>query len=137
MMSPAQRDAFLRETRIATLVTLQAGGAPTAVPVWFEWDGKTIQVFTSRRSAKIARIRSDARVCLAVAEPVGVPEAWVTVEGTASIEDEGGMELARRLAARYYTPDRAAAALASWERQADEWVVIRITPTRIASTGPA
>lgn len=136
-MTPAQRDAFLRETRIATLVTLHRGGAPTAVPVWFEWDGATARLFTSRSSAKVARVRADGRVCLTVAEPVGVAEAWVTIEGMATVEDEGGMDLARRLASRYYTPDRAAAALASWERMAEEWVVVRITPTRIASARPA
>ena len=136
-MPPAQRDAFLRETRIATLVSLHADGAPTAAPVWFEWDGAEARLFTSRRSPKIARLRADARVSLTVAEPVGGAEAWVTIEGTATVEDEGGMDLARRLASRYYTPDRAAAALASWERMADEWVVVRITPTRIVSMGPA
>lgn len=135
-MTPGQRDAFLRETRIAKLATLREDGSPTIVPVWFEWDGAEALVFTHDSSAKIRRIERDPRVSLGVEEPVGVPEAWVTIEGTATIEREGGFALAQRLAARYYSPDRAAEALAEWEKLASHWVVLRITPGHIRSSAP-
>ena len=135
LMTTAQRDTFLMQPRIAKLVTLYADGTPTVVPVWYDWDGEHAWVFTSRNSEKIRRIRSDPRVCLSVEEPVGVPEAWVTIEGTAAIE-EGGMELARRLAPRYYTEEKAARALEQWSRQADQWVLLEITPRRIRSAAP-
>lgn len=128
-MSPEARDAFLREARIASLVTLREDGSPTVQPVWFEWDGEEALVFTSPSSGKVKRIKRDARVALAVEEPVGVPEAWVTIEGRAAIESEGGIELAKRLAVRYYTPEKAAEAIAAWEQR--EWVVLRITPDRV------
>lgn len=135
-MKKGQRDAFLAGTRIATLVSLNPEGSPTGVPVWFEWDGKTATVFTSGTSPKVGRIRQDNRVCLTVAEPAGLREAWVTIDGTAAIEASGGIELARRLADRYYTPERVAQVMPGWEKMADRWVVIRITPTRIRSVGP-
>lgn len=135
-MSVAQRDAFLRETRIGTLITLDGEGAPSAVPVWYEWDGERARVFTGRGSGKVKRIRDDARVALSVAEPVGVPEAWVTIEGTATIEDEGGLALAERLARRYYTAEKAAGVLPRWRQMADQWVVIVIEPRRIRSSAP-
>lgn len=135
-MTAAQRDVFLRETRIAKLATLQPDGSPTVVPVWFEWDGTTAVLFTSRRSPKVRRLRADARVALSVEEPVGVAEAWVTIEGVATFEESGGIELARRLAHRYYTVERAANALAAWEKTADDWVVVRIRPRRIRSSAP-
>ncbi|MGH2607928.1 MAG: PPOX class F420-dependent oxidoreductase [Tepidiformaceae bacterium] len=132
-MTPARRDHFLRETRIAKLATLQADGSPTVVPVWFDWDGDTAAVFTGRRYPKVRRIRRDPRVALSVEEGVGVPEAWVTIEGTASIEESGGYELAARLAERYYEEPRRSQALAEWARIRDDFVVIRISPTRIRS----
>ncbi|MBI5948190.1 MAG: TIGR03618 family F420-dependent PPOX class oxidoreductase [Chloroflexi bacterium] len=135
-MTPAQVDAFLGETRIAKLVTLYADGRPTSVPVWFEWDGAAARLFTSVDSEKVGRIRADPRVCLSVEEPAGVDEAWVTIEGNATIETEGGMELARRLAHRYYSPEKAAATLPGWERMAAKWVVVTIAPTRIRSLAP-
>ena len=133
-MTREQRDAFLQETRIAKLATLQADGSPTVVPVWFEWDGTTAAVFTSRTSPKIGRMRADPRVALSVEEPVGVSEAWVTIEGTVAIEERGGIELARRLAERYYAPEKFAAVMPGWEQMADDWVVLRITPRRIRSS---
>ncbi|MGD9890000.1 MAG: PPOX class F420-dependent oxidoreductase [Dehalococcoidia bacterium] len=135
-MSNEQRDAFLRETRIATLVTLDNDGSPVPVPVWFEWDGQQARLFTSRGSHKIARIRGDARVSLSVAEPVGVPEAWVSIEGTATVEQDGGYALAERLARRYYSAEKAADVLPRWERLAEQWVVVVIEPRRIRSSAP-
>ena len=103
------------------------------MPVWFEWDGERARLFTSRTSEKVRRLRADPHVCLTVAEPVGVPEAWVSIEGTAAIVDSGGLELAQRLAPRYYTPDKARKALEEWGAQASQWVVVEITPRRVRS----
>ncbi len=136
-MSVAQRDAFLQETRIGTLITLYAGGGPTAVPVWYEWDGIRVRLFTHRDSEKVQRITADPRVAFSVAEPVGVPEAWVTVEGVAAVEEHGGIELAARLAQRYYPPEKAAQAIARWRQDADRWVVITIEPRRVRSMAPS
>ena len=130
-MAGPQLDEFLSQARIATLITLYADGAPTSVPVWFEWDGSRARLFTSRRSVQVARIKADPRVCLSIAEPVGVNEAWVSIEGIAQVIDEGGMDLARRLAPRYYTPEKSKEALTEWEKT--NWVVVEITPRRIQS----
>ena len=85
--------------------------------------------------AAIRRIQRDPRVALSVEEPVGVVEAWVTIEGTAAIEETGGYELAARLAQRYYDEPRRSRALARWFEERGNFVVIRITPTRIRSGG--
>lgn len=135
-MAAAQRDAFLRETRIAKLATLNADGSPTVVPVWFEWDGETAALFTSRSSPKVKRIQRDPRVALSVEEGVGIPEAWVTIEGVATIREGGGWPLAQRLAERYYTAEKNATVLPAWEKMADEWIVVRIRPARIRSSAP-
>jgi len=135
-MTPEQRDAFLRETRIAKLATLNGDGSPNVVPIWFEWDGREALLFTARGSAKVRRIERDPRVALTVEEGVGVPEAWVSIEGTATILAEGAWPLINRLINRYYLDDRAANARASWSRMKEEWRVIRITPSRIRSSAP-
>jgi len=136
-MSRAQVHAFLGEARIASLATTRTDGSPTVVPVWIEWDGERARLFTERTSKKIERIRADPRVCLAVAEPVGVNEAWVTIEGTAEIIDSGAMELAARLARRYYSAEKAEDAIGRWQEQADQWVIVELTPSRIRSMAPS
>ncbi len=136
-MTTEQRDAFLAEARIGMLSMLTATGAPTAIPIWYEWDGAQARMFTSHTSPKIGRIRRDGRVCLTVAEPTGMPEAWVAIEGVASIEEGTGYALAERLAPHYYPPGKAALTLTEWGRSATEWVTIIITPSRIRSSAPA
>jgi PPOX class probable F420-dependent enzyme len=132
-MTRKQIDAFLTGTRIAKLVTLYEDGSPSVVPVWFEWDGRAARLFTMRTDEKIRRILADPRVCLSVEEPVGVEEAWVTIEGTASLIETGVMDLVRRLARRYYAPDKAERQIKSWEADAENWVIVEVTPTRIRS----
>lgn len=132
-MTKTECDAFLKHTRIGTLCTMNVDGSPNALPLWYDWDGDKIRMFTTRNTAKVRRLTKDARACLGVAEPVGAPEAWVTVEGTVAILDEGGRELACRLAAIYYEPDLAKKTIAVWEKLED-WVLLELTPTRIRSS---
>ena len=131
-MTKTEYDAFLKATRIGMLSTLDADGAPNAMPLWYDWDGEKIRMFSSPDTGKIGRLAKDPRACLAVADPVGAPEAWVTVEGTVEMLDEGGRELACRLAAIYYEPEKAKRTIAVWEK-ADDRVLLELTPTRIRS----
>lgn len=135
-MAVAERDAFLQETRIGMLATLAANGGPLALPIWYEWDGSRVRMFSSSSAPKVARLRRDERVCLTVAEPVGVPEAWVAIEGVATIEEGTGFAVAQRLAPRYYSAEQADRTLADWGRVAEDWVTIIIEPSRIRSSAP-
>ncbi|MEX2236074.1 MAG: PPOX class F420-dependent oxidoreductase [Dehalococcoidia bacterium] len=132
-MTPDQRDEFLRATRIAKLATLRDDGAPSVVPVWFEWDGERARVFSSEGTGKLQRIRHDPRVALSVEAGVGEPENWVTIEGTAEVLEQGGFELASRLAPRYYGAEKAAATLKEWVKGAASMRLIEITPKKILS----
>ena len=132
-MTEAQSDAFLRETRIGTLCTLNADGSPNAIPLWYDWDGDKIRMFTNRGTAKVRRLNRDARACLSVAEPVGGPEAWDTVEGSVEIRGEGGREQACRLATVYYEPEKARRTIDNWKKLED-WVLLELIPTRIRSS---
>ena len=131
-MSTAERDAFLKETRIGTLSTLNPDGSPNAMPLWYHWDGHKIRMFSSRDTGKVRRLANDPRACLSVAQGVGIAEAWVTVEGTVELLDQGGGELACRLAAVYYEPEKARKTIAAWQKK-DDWVLLELTPTRIRS----
>ncbi len=131
-MTDEQRDAFLRETRIGTLCTLNDDGSPNALPLWYDWDGSTVRMFSKRETGKVRRLVRDGRACLSVADPVGVTEAWVTVEGTVAVLDEGGKELAIKLAGRYYEGEQRDDTIATWSAS-DDWVLLELTPTRVRS----
>ena len=132
-MSPSDVETFLSETRIAKLAYLHEGGAPTIIPIWFEWDGKVARMFTSRTSRKARRIAEEPRVALSVEEPLGIAERWVTIEGTCAISDEGTVALIERLARRYYEPAKAEEAIKSWTANPGMWVTLTVTPTKVRS----
>ena len=126
-MTKAQRDAFLRETRIATLVTLNEDGSPNALPLWYDWDDERLRMFSKSGTGKLRRLERDPRACVSVADPVGALESWITVEGTVEIKEEGGRELALRLAERYYAPERAERTIRAWSKLED-WLLLELTP---------
>ena len=134
-MSEGEADVFLRETRIAKLAYITTSGAPTIVPIWYEWDGAAARMFTSRKSPKVRQLVSDPRAALNVEEPLGVKERWVTLEGQITFENERTIELLMRLARRYYAGPQAEQAIVSWGANPEMWVTLVLTPARIRSSG--
>ena len=135
-MTPAERDAFLAQVRLGILITLREDGSPVAVPVWFEWDGAAVRVFTSVLSEKIRRLERDPRASLLVVNHVGEPEAWVAFDGTVTIKIDGGIELAERLARRYWDladPEHNAE-LERWRAAAGALRVLELIPARIRTS---
>ncbi|MXW03387.1 MAG: pyridoxamine 5'-phosphate oxidase family protein [Holophagales bacterium] len=138
-MSASEIDAFLSETRIGVLCTNDLDGSPNGVPVWFEWDGERIRMFSSASHKKIARLENDPRASLLVAREVGEPEAWVAVDGVVSIGEEDVVPLMERLAGRYWVDGDPAIARAhaetveSWRRAAAQLRVLTIVPEEIRS----
>jgi len=131
-MTESECDTFLREIRIGTLCTLNEDGSPNAVPLWYEWNGEKIRLFSSRDTGKVRRLTNDPRACFSVEDPVGVPEAWVTVEGKIKVLNQGGKELAVKLAKIYYEGEQRAQTVAKWSKKND-WVLLELTPSRIRS----
>ncbi len=132
-MSDDVRDAFLAETRIAVLTTLDSSGRPISVPVWFEWDGKHARIFSSAGSRKITRLQDDSRASLLVANNVGEPEYWVAIDGDVEVRENGAAELAKRLADRYWdmSDKDHRKTVNTWVNESETLRLLEITPTRI------
>ena len=130
--SKSEIDAFLKQIRIGFLSTVNDDGSPNTMPLWYEWDGETIRMFSPENTGKVRRLRNDPRAALSAANGVGVEEDWVTVEGTVDILTTGGKELALKLAGVYYDAERAKKTIDSWS-ESDDWVLLQLTPTRFRS----
>jgi PPOX class probable F420-dependent enzyme len=130
-MTAEQVEDFLRQPRMGSLITMRADGRPTAAPLWFEWAGGVVRMFSGRATGKVQRLLRDNRAALAVTAGVGELPAWVTVEGTASVVT-GGADLARRLAPLYHGEEFAAKAIARLDGDPDGLCLITISPTRIS-----
>ncbi|MEV6634881.1 pyridoxamine 5'-phosphate oxidase family protein [Actinoplanes sp. NPDC051470] len=75
---------------------------PAPRPVWFEATGGDVEMFSVVGAPKLDRLREHPRASVVVAAPVGEPEHWVSVEGPVTLHEHGGVELATRLAGRYW-----------------------------------
>ncbi len=131
-------DNLLNQTMIGFLSTLNQDGSPNTMPLWYEWDGQSVLMFSGADTAKIRRLRRDPRAALCIAEGVGVMEAWVSVEGTVECIDDlqRTRDFACRLAERYYEPDRARKTIETWSK-AEGMVLLNLKPRRIRSVwGP-
>ncbi|HEY2271155.1 MAG TPA: PPOX class F420-dependent oxidoreductase [Jatrophihabitantaceae bacterium] len=87
-MSRERAYEFLAEgTRTGKLATTRPDGRPHVAPIWFVLDGDDLVFNTGAETVKGRSLRRDARAALTVdlEEP---PYAFVTVEGTVTIEDE-------------------------------------------------
>jgi PPOX class probable F420-dependent enzyme len=132
-MTDEERESFLSEPRYGILNTLRRDGTPIGVPVWFDWDGELVRMFTSVVSPKIKRLEGDPRASLLVVNHPDELERWVSFDGSVSIREGGGIELAEQLASRYWDvsdPDRQAT-LALWRKAAAALRVLELAPERI------
>ncbi len=131
------RDAFLAETRIGILTTLDKSGWPISVPVWFEWDGSLARVFTSAGSLKIGRLKKDSRASLLVVNNVGEPEYWVAIDGQVEVLKDGAAELAARLAGRYWdmSDEEHRKTVEMWVAEGAALRLLEVVPTRIRTYG--
>jgi PPOX class probable F420-dependent enzyme len=130
-MTPEQVETFLRQPRMASLITLRSDGSPTAQPLWFEWADGVARVFSGRDTGKVRRLLKDNRAALSIFAGLGEPPAFATIEGTAEVVS-GGADLARRLAPLYNGEVFAEKALARLADDPDGLCLITITPTRIS-----
>ncbi|ADB30838.1 pyridoxamine 5'-phosphate oxidase-related FMN- binding protein [Kribbella flavida DSM 17836] len=106
---------------------------PQPRPVWFEATAEgTIQLFTGPDTVKVRRLRRDSRASIVVAAPVGERERWVSIAGRATVEPDGGRELATRLAERYWDLTDPVRAEDLAGILAEEWVRIVLHPEKVS-----
>ena len=106
-------------------------GDPRVVPVGFWWTGATFGIATVVRSAKVAALRKNPRVAMAI-DRAGMPPRTLLVRGAATIAIVDGVPDEYVEAARKIVP---AEAMPSWEAGVrdlyDEMAVITVTPDHV------
>jgi PPOX class probable F420-dependent enzyme len=121
--------AFLDEPLVASLGYLNESGFPSAVPVWYEWDGRAIWLLPGPGARWAAQLRSAPHVSLTVGE-TRPPLRRVNVEGVAHVQVDA--RRARRLRAALVRKYQDAGALhPAWAQPAR--TVVRIDPVRLVS----
>ncbi len=135
-MSESKREEFLAKTRYGYLTTLTNDGSPRTVPVWFDWDGQAVRIFTHKESPKVKRLKRDSRVTLTVSNEINEYEAWVAFDGKATVRvDDNIVSFLGKLASRYWdlSDPKRETVLEAWEKMPDQFFLIEWVPTRIRS----
>lgn len=97
--------ALIARPVLATLVTLDAAGAPQATPLWIEADGDDLLVNTAKGRVKANNMERDPRVALTVLDPED-PYNVVALSGTVEeMTNEGADAHIDRLAHKYLGVD--------------------------------
>jgi PPOX class probable F420-dependent enzyme len=100
--------ALLNSDAVATIVTLDADGAPHITAAWVGVEEGEIVFGTLPEQRKLSNLRHDPRVALSMqSERVnewGLRE-YLVVNGTARITEGGAADLLQRLARTYLGPD--------------------------------
>ncbi|MBI3329321.1 MAG: pyridoxamine 5'-phosphate oxidase family protein [Nitrospinae bacterium] len=88
-LADARIQQFLATKEVVVLATLQASGAPLAMPMWFLHTPDALYMISVAETQKVRNLRRDPRVCV-VAETGnrGAEIRGVTVQGRIEFVDE-------------------------------------------------
>ncbi len=131
-------DAFLEEPRLAMLLYRGSRPAPTGVPVWFDWNGEVVRMFSGRTSQKVRYLKDDLNASVPVTNRVGEPEGWVAFDGEIEVGDftpEEWRELIDMVAPRYWDLSISdyAETIDQWRSAPEMFISMRLVPTAIRS----
>jgi PPOX class probable F420-dependent enzyme len=132
-MTDTEISDFLSVTRYGVLSYLTDSNCPVSVPVWFDWDGTKVDMFTHVSTPKMRNLRRDPRVSLLVTNFPSEQETWVRFEGSVRFVPDG-LEVAERVLDRYYPEgDARRPVIEEWRRSPDDWPKMELLPRRVVS----
>jgi PPOX class probable F420-dependent enzyme len=114
---------------VVWLSTVRPDGLPHLVPIWFSWDGETLLIASRPHARKIANIRANPRVMLALGEPEDDFDVGL-LEGVAEVLDVPAAAVLPRAHLRKYRDEMAAIGLTDEEYLATYSLVVRVRPTK-------
>jgi nitroimidazol reductase NimA-like FMN-containing flavoprotein (pyridoxamine 5'-phosphate oxidase superfamily) len=106
-MSKEEIEKFLSVPRIARMATIN-NGKPHVVPVWYYYDGTSINVTVTKDTRKAKNLKKNPNASIAIDVIEGEPEdisflngKAVIIEGVAEMRDDIDGSFARRMYERY------------------------------------
>lgn len=108
-MTRDELDDFLESERVLRLATVDEGGWPAVVPVWFVWFDGAFWVWNLDRASRTRRLRTgQTRVGVCVdggTEYAELRGVTARTEHTFVDDDEVPVEVRRRMGAKYFNLD--------------------------------
>jgi len=120
---------LLESEPVVWLSTVRPDGTPHIVPIWFSWDGASLLIASKPHAKKVANLRANPRVMLALGEPDEDFDVGL-LEGVAEVLDGTAADLLPGTHLRKYREQMAQIGLSRDEFLATYSLVIRVRPTR-------
>ena len=127
--SAARIARLLTHESVVWLSTVRPDGTPHVIPIWFSWDGESVLIASKPHAKKIANVRTNPRVMLALGEPDDDFDVGL-VEGIAEILDAPAADGLPPDHLAKYRDEMAEIGLSRDEYLATYSLVIRVRPTR-------
>jgi PPOX class probable F420-dependent enzyme len=126
---------FLATRHVVVLATVQADGAPLAMPMWFLHDPAAVTMLSVANTQKVRNLRRDPRVSVVAetAGPDGGDIRGVVIQGRAEFLADGSERQA--LVERFHAKYPGLAALWRGRAMPADRVMFRIVPGRVRSWG--
>jgi PPOX class probable F420-dependent enzyme len=126
---------FLATRHVVVLATVQADGAPLAMPMWFLHDPASLTMISVASTQKVRNLRRDPRVSVVAetAGPSGGEVRGVTIQGRAEFLADGPERQA--LAERFHAKYPGLAGLWRGRAMPADRVMFRIVPGRVRGWG--
>lgn len=125
----ARIERMLRSESVVWVSTVSPDGSPHLVPIWFSWDGETVLIASKPGAKKVANLRANPSVMLALGEPDDDFDVGM-IHGVAELPTEPAAELLPAGHLAKYRSQMAAIGLTPDEFLRTYSQVIRIRPTR-------
>jgi PPOX class probable F420-dependent enzyme len=133
-LAEARIQEFLATKEVLVLATVQADGAPLAMPMWFLQDPAALTMISVAGTQKVRNLHRDPRVCVVAEGGVTGDVRGVSVHGRAEFLSDGPERraLAERFVEKYrpYLERRWGGRAMPADR-----VMFRIVPSRVRSWG--
>jgi PPOX class probable F420-dependent enzyme len=124
---------FLATREVAVLATVQADGAPLAMPMWFLHAPDTLTMISVTDTQKVRNLRRDPRVSVVAEAVVGGEVRGVTLQGRVEFLSDGPER--RALIERFHEKYRGLERLWAGKAMPANRVMFTIVPSRVRSWG--
>jgi PPOX class probable F420-dependent enzyme len=124
---------FLATREVAILATVQADGAPLAMPMWFLHAPDTLTMISVADTQKVRNLRRDPRVSVVAETVVSGEVRGVTLQGRVEFLSDGPAR--RALIERFHEKYRGLERLWAGKAMPANRVMFTIVPSRVRSWG--
>jgi hypothetical protein len=130
VMTKAEREAFLAQTRPGILSVVEPGRGPLTVPIWYSYEpGGVVRMVTGGSSKKAALLRTAGRASLCV-QTETPPYQYVSVEGPITIGAPDFERDGRQMAIRYLGEQMGEMYLAMTADERTNSILVSLKPER-------